>query len=135
MLSPSKYIFLLSNGWTSPGLQQTTTCFLAYATILKFSYTGSALLSEYQLLIRRSKRAMSTNTSSWAIWIDLENLSSDTLAITFDKLQILQKLKSLGIDEFNHLIIILTLSLTCGPRLSLNKWSPTCGIFNFLNGR
>ena len=52
---------------------------------------------------------MSTNTSSWAIWIDLENLSSDTLAITFDKLQILQKLKSLGIDDFNHLIIILTL--------------------------
>ena len=33
------------------------------------------------------------------------------------KLQIVQNLKILGYDEFNHLIIILTLPLMCGPKL------------------
>ena len=35
-----------------------------------------------------------------------------------------QKLKLLRNDEFNHLTISLTLFLTCGPKLSLNKWGP-----------
>ena len=48
--------------------------------------------------------------------------------------QFSQKLKLLGNGEFNHLTNILTLSLTCGPRLPLNDWGPTRGIFNFLNG-
>jgi hypothetical protein len=46
-----------------------------------------------------------------------------------------QKLKLLGYGEFNHLTNILTLSLTCGLRLPLNEWGPTCEIFNFLNER
>ena len=33
-----------------------------------------------------------------------------------------QKLKLLGNDEFSHLTINLTLPLTCGPKLPLNKW-------------
>ena len=40
-----------------------------------------------------------------------------------------QKFKLLGNGEFNHLIIILILSLTYGFKLSLNKWGLTCGIF------
>jgi hypothetical protein len=43
-----------------------------------------------------------------------------------------QKLKLLGNGKFNHLTIILTLPLTYGPRLPLNKLCPTCTIFNFL---
>ena len=43
--------------------------------------------------------------------------------------QLSQKLKLLGNNECNHLTIILTLPLTCGPKLPLNKWSPTREIF------
>ena len=39
-----------------------------------------------------------------------------------------------GNGEFNHLIIILTPSLVCGPKLPLNKCGPTHEIFNILNG-
>ena len=35
--------------------------------------------------------------------------------------RLFQKLKMLGYGEFNHLTMILTLSLTCGPKLPLNK--------------
>ena len=49
--------------------------------------------------------------------------------------QLSQKLKLLGNDEFNHLIIILTLPLTCGPKLPLSKWGPNKWEFNILNGR
>ena len=41
----------------------------------------------------------------------------------------------LGKSAFNHLIIILTLLLTCGLRLPLNEWVPTLEIYKFLNGR
>ena len=44
------------------------------------------------------------------------------------KYQLSQKLKLLGNGEFNHLTIILTLPLTCGLRLPLNKWGPIRGI-------
>ena len=40
------------------------------------------------------------------------------------KLTILPKLKLLGNGEFNHLIINLTLPLTCEPKFPLNKWGP-----------
>ena len=49
--------------------------------------------------------------------------------------QFSQKLKLLENCEFNHLTIILTLLITCGFKLPLNKWGPTCGIFNILNER
>ena len=41
-----------------------------------------------------------------------------------------QKLKLIRNDEFNHLIIILTLPKMRGPKISLNKWGPTRGTFN-----
>ena len=46
-----------------------------------------------------------------------------------------QKFKLLRNGEFKHLTIILTLPLMCGLKLPFNKWSPTHGIFNILNGR
>ena len=46
-----------------------------------------------------------------------------------------QKLKLLGNSEFNHLTISLTLPLTCGPKLPLDKWGPNKWEFNILNGR
>ena len=48
--------------------------------------------------------------------------SAPVLWILFDKLPLLKLLEN---GEFNHLTIILTLSLTCGLRLPLNKWGPT----------
>ena len=49
--------------------------------------------------------------------------------------QLSQKLKLLGNSEFNHLTISLTLPLTYGPKLPLNKWGPNKWEFNILNGR
>ena len=49
--------------------------------------------------------------------------------------QLSQKLKLLGNGKFNHLTIILTLPLTCGPKLPLSKWGPNKWEFNILNGR
>ena len=46
-----------------------------------------------------------------------------------------QKLQLLGNGEFNYLTINLTLSLTCGPKLPLNKWGPNKWEFNILNVR
>ena len=48
--------------------------------------------------------------------------------------QLSQKFKLLGNDEFNHLTINLTFSLTCGPKFFLNKWGPNKWKFNILNG-
>ena len=42
-----------------------------------------------------------------------------------------QKFKQLGNGEVNHLTIILTFLLTCGPSFLLNKWGPTCVSFIF----
>ena len=54
------------------------------------------------------------------------------LAIWFAKIldktilnyQLSQKLKLLENGKFNHLTISLTLTLTCGLKLPLNKWEP-----------
>ena len=46
-----------------------------------------------------------------------------------------QKLKLLGNGEFNYLTINLTLSLTCGLKLPLNKWGLNKWEFNILNVR
>ena len=43
-----------------------------------------------------------------------------------------QNLNLLGNSEFNHLTISLTLSLTCGPKLPLNKWGSNKWEFNIL---
>jgi len=51
------------------------------------------------------------------------------------KLLIFPNLKLLGNSEFNHLIIILTLLLTCKLKLPLNKWRPNKWEFNILNYR
>ena len=44
-----------------------------------------------------------------------------------------QKLKLLGNGKFNHSTISLTLPLTCGLKLPLNKWGPNKWEFNILN--
>jgi hypothetical protein len=49
------------------------------------------------------------------------------------KLPLSPKLKLIGNAEFNHLTIILTLLVTCGPKLPLNKWGPTRDIVKFFN--
>ena len=50
--------------------------------------------------------------------------------------QFSQKLKLLENCKFNHLTIILTLSISCGPpKLSFNKWGPTRKTFNIFNKR
>ena len=47
-----------------------------------------------------------------------------------------QKLKLLGIGEFNYFTtIILTIPFPYGSILPLNKWGWLRGIFNFLNAR
>ena len=46
-----------------------------------------------------------------------------------------QKLKLLRNDEFNYLTIFLTLPFMCRPKLLVNKWDLTHGIFNILNRR
>ncbi len=43
-----------------------------------------------------------------------------------------QKLKQLKNVDFDHVTIILSLSLY-EFKLLFNKWDPTCEIFNFLN--
>ena len=48
--------------------------------------------------------------------------------------QLSQKLKLIGRGKFNHLINILTLPLTCGFKLSFNRWGPIRGIFNLNEG-
>ena len=45
--------------------------------------------------------------------------------------QLSQKLKLLGNSEFNRLTNILTIPLTCGPKLPLNKWGPGYGFLTF----
>ena len=65
-------------------------------------------------------------------YIDGSHLTLWHIQIKVINYQFSQKLKLLEICDFNHLnnSIILTL-LMCGPRLSLNKWGPTCGILLF----
>ena len=63
--------------------------------------------------------------------IDIRIFCSDTML----NYRLSQKLKLLENCEFNHLTINLTLPLTCGPKLSLNKWGPNKWEFNILNGR
>ena len=63
---------------------------------------------------------------------DFQNIVVQTSVLYY---RLSQKLKLLGNGEFNHLTISLTLSLTCGPKLPLNKWGPNKWEFNILNGR
>ena len=58
-------------------------------------------------------------------------LTKSTLVLLNYRLS--QKFKLSGNGEFNHLTIILTLPLTCGPKLPLNKWGPNKWEFNILN--
>jgi len=59
----------------------------------------------------------------------------DKIQILLLNYQLSQKLKLLRNCEFNHLTINLTLSLTCGLKISLNKWGPNKWEFNILNER
>ena len=63
---------------------------------------------------------------------DFQNIVVQTSVLYY---RLSQKLKLLGNGEFNHLTISLTLPLTCGPKLPLNKWGPNKWEFNILNGR
>ena len=58
-------------------------------------------------------------------------LTKSTLVLLNYRLS--QKFKLSGNGKFNHLTIILTLPLTCGPKLPLNKWRPNKWEFNILN--
>ena len=56
-------------------------------------------------------------------------------SIAFQRGNVSCGLKLLGNDKFNHLTISLTLPLTRGPKLPLNKGGPNKWEFNILNGR
>ena len=70
-----------------------------------------------------------------AIHACLEDFQNIVVQISVLNYRLSQKLKLLGNGEFNHLTISLTLPLTCGPKLPLNKWGPNKLEFNILNGR
>ena len=70
-----------------------------------------------------------------AIQACLEDFQNIVVQISVLNYRLSQKLKLLGNGEFNHLTISLTLPLTCGPKLPLNKWGPNKWEFNILNGR
>ena len=65
----------------------------------------------------------------------LDMLGFLAIALVIVKLSIVPKVKLLENSISNYLAIVLTLPFTCKPKLSLNQWGPTCGVFNILNGR
>ena len=70
-----------------------------------------------------------------AIQACLEDFQNIVVQISVLNYRLSQKFKLLGNGEFNHLTISLTLPLTCGPKLPLNKWGRNKWEFNILNGR
>ena len=63
------------------------------------------------------------------------NFAENRFGSTLFNYRLSQKFKLFGNGEFNHLTISLTLFITCGPKLPLNKVGPNKWEFNILNGR